>query len=109
MWPCHTHQPLSLGEALRWQMLIAPREQAAFRCSVSSPSASEVPSYLEDVHFLYEKGKLFLFLLSRISNHRVDGSGLLFRLIFTDWVIGALFQLCARLPMSSGLAWLMSM
>lgn len=75
MWPCYTQQPLSLGEVLRWQMLIAPRDQSAFRCSVSSPSASEVPSSLEEVHFLYEKGELFLFLLSRIRNQRVDGCG----------------------------------
>lgn len=84
MWPCYTHQPLSLGEALRWQMLIALRDQSTFRCSVSSPSASGVPSSLEEVHFLYEKGELFLFLLLRIRNQRVDGCGVLFRLLFTD-------------------------
>lgn len=76
---------------------------------MSSPSASEVPPSLEEVHFLCEKGKLFLFLLSRISNHRVAESGLLFRLIVTDWVTVALVRVCARLSVSSGLAWLMSL
>lgn len=35
--------------------------------------------------------------------------GLLFRLAFTNWVIHALIQVCAGLPVSSGLAWLVSL
>lgn len=59
MWPCPTHQPLSLGEALRWQMLIAPRDQAAVRCQVHLP-LKYLPLWKRYIFFM-KRGNYFYF------------------------------------------------
>lgn len=51
----------------------------------------------------------FSFCSHESATREMMNLGLLFRLAFTNWVIHALIQVCAGLPVSSGLAWLVSL
>lgn len=65
---CSASQP---REALSWRRPVSPR---CSEVSVFSPTASEEPSFLEEVSFLYGKGEN-VFLSVLISDQGDGGSG----------------------------------